>query len=82
MTIKNSDEIKSYSALRPSTVDKLIKSTQNIITGPLGDTEWISFANGKSGFWSTPERGAAFYDENWNYQGDITISNLRKINIW
>ena len=82
LTIKNSDEIKSYSALRPSTADKLIKSTQNIITGPLGDTEWISFANGKSGFWSTPERGAAFYDENWNYQGDITISNLRKINIW
>ena len=82
LKIKNSDEIKSYSALRPSKADKFIKSTQNIITGPLGDTEWTIFANGKGGFWNTPERGAAFYDGNWNYQGSITISNLRKINIW
>lgn len=76
--IPNSDEIYSNSAFRPSEdADKLIKANLNVITGPLGDTEWYASSNG-GGFWQTPERGAVFYDENWNRKGAISIVDLRK----
>ena len=76
--IPNSDEIYSNSALRPSTDDKSINANLNVITGPLGDTEWFAFPTG-GGTWHPPERGAAFYNKNWELQGAIYIENLSKI---
>jgi|GEM_PF-6858455 len=31
------------------------------------------------GCWVTPERGAAFYNANWESKGAITINKLQKI---
>ena len=74
-------DIYSYSALHPSEADKLINAQQNIITGPLGNTEWVSIS-ANVGYWQTPEKGVAFYDSNWKYKGSITIGDLRKVYIW
>ena len=75
----NTNEINSYSALRPSeNADKQIKADLNIIIGPLGDTQWLNFSSGV-GCWVTPERGAAFYNANWESKGAITINKLQKI---
>jgi RHS repeat-associated protein len=73
---KNRNEVKTASALRPSGTDKGIQSNLNIITGSLGDADWISSSTG--GSWSIPERGAAFYGSNWQLKGSISIKNLRK----